>query len=200
MRILVLLVQFSDHVGRQLPPRSHFVDLCNDEIAPYLISQSFGRLNVEGCDVHDWQTVQDTEAVFADGRMGLKSSGEVAKLFEPVLDALDVAGEIDWSAHDRDNNGKMDIVLAIHSGFAAEQGIGKKCNAPDSLDRVVSQGHMGQNDGWINSSGLIQLSSFAVASAFDRVCDETNWASMGVMTHEIIHTFRTLPSAFDHHD
>lgn len=122
--------------------------------------------------------------------MGKTGTRKVAQMFEPVLDQLDAQGTIDWSLYDSDNNGKLDLLLVIHSGFAAEQGIGGRCGAPDPMNRIVSQGHMGQNNGWWDGSLSVQVSGFALASAFDRVCDESNWASMSVMTHELLHTFR----------
>lgn len=192
-RVLVILVQFPDHKGRTLPERSHFEKLCRDEMTPYLQHQSYGQYQIIDCDVKDWEVTTKNEAAFAGGVSNLKPTVQAAEFFLPVLDKLQAKNAIDWNKYETDGDGQIDALLVYHSGYAAEQGLGKSCGATHPSTRIFSQGHRASNNNfWYGNKGgpqLARVSGFAIASAFDRVCDGVATpATMGVMTHEWIHT------------
>lgn len=184
---LILLVRFTDHLERDLPPREHFQTMCEDQIKPYFVEQSYGQYNIE-CDVKDWMDTDNTEAFYSAGNSNWQGSDLAASFFVPVLNQLDASG-IDWTPYDVDFDGNLDAVLVIHSGFAAEQGNGAECGLPDPLSRIHSQGHAA-SQAWTSASFTTYLSGYAIAPAFDRMCPGRP-ASMGTMTHEWIHTFNT---------
>lgn len=189
--MIVLLVRFTDHKDRVLPEKEHFEQLCNEEIVPYLYHQSYGTYKAE-CDVFDWEDTNNTEAFYADGVSNLKATHEASMMFHSVLTKLDGQNKIDWSKYDVDQNAKIDSLLVFHSGYAAEQGHGVGCGENPPQNRIFSQGHKGSNFGWMNKDGSTRISGFALASAFDLVCEGTaKPATMGVMTHEYIHQVRS---------
>lgn len=196
-RALVVLVRFTDHTTRDLPPVEHYETLCRQEIAPYLHQQSYGQYVVEDCDVFDWRTTDNTERFFADGVSGFKKSDEASAFFEPVLTQLDSEGLIDWLKYDLDRDGVVDSLSIIHSGYAAEQGLGSSCNEPHPIHRIFSQGHRSSMNGWTDPINYISVGGFSISSAFDRVCLHARPASMGVWAHEWIHTFGELSTQLE---
>lgn len=190
-RPLILLVRFSDHVNRTLPPRSHFLTLCGS-MQRYFWQQSYGKYSIQ-CNVTDWIDTDNTEAHYAAGIRGFQNSLVGSRFFDPVLTKLDQSG-MDWSLYDKDEDGLLDTVLVIHSGFAAEAGSGAACNANAPENRIRSQGwtYSSVFNSWANPSKTIRLYGYAVASAFQSVCDLKSYASMGVMTHEWLHTLGAL--------
>ena len=189
-KILVLLVAFADHADRELPPLSYWETVFNEKIKPYFLEQSYGAYDIT-FHIEDWRTVPENEAYYAGGVSNAKDSLEASKMFEPVLDQLAEEG-MDFFDFDGDNDGYLDNVIVIHSGFSAAFPGGEKCgNGPQ--DRIRSQGHTGGKgpnyDSWADPKWGLQLSSYAIASTWERVCNFNNWAGMGVITHEWIHTF-----------
>lgn len=195
-RVLVLLVRFTDHGDRALPPPSHFQQLCDDNIKPFLAAQSAGRYSITACDVQEWIDTDNTEAFYAGGFSNLQESNLAAAMFVPVLKKLEQEHQDwDWTTlYDADIDGNLDAVLVFHSGHAAE--LGSNCGNDPALpgDRIWSQGHRGSDSAWMKSDYSIGLSGFAIASAFHS-CDEEG-ANMGTPTHEGIHTFGT-PDLYD---
>ena len=64
---LIVLVQFPDHTkDRTLPPRAYFQTMCEQNIAPYLLQQSYNQYNVT-CHVQDWKMTNNTESYFSEG-------------------------------------------------------------------------------------------------------------------------------------
>ena len=199
VKLLVLLVQFTDHTtDRTLPPKSHFESLCQNQILPYLQQQSYQLYTLSGCTVMDWATTDNTESYYSYNTGNLVGSDQASSMFLPVLRQLDQSGAIDFSQYDLDYDLTIDALLVIHSGYASEQGSGSACQANAPQNRIVSQGHFSSNPSvWTSQSGLYNIGGYAIASAYNRVCPGTaHWATYGVMTHEFIHTFNT-PDLYD---
>jgi M6 family metalloprotease-like protein len=192
-KALVLLVRFTDHVDRELPTREYFADLCDAHIKTYLSEQSYGQYNVN-CDVRDWANTDNTEAYYAAGVANYQGADLSAAMFVPVLNQLDGGGTMDWSTYDANQDGYIDALLVIHSGYASEQGDGSSCGAAAQNDRIYSQGHS-ISMAWSNANYATSVSGYAISSAFTRLCPGT-WAKMGLMTHEWIHTLGT-PDLYD---
>jgi M6 family metalloprotease-like protein len=186
---LVLLLRFSDHANMDLPSREYFQKLCDEQIKDYMNKQSYGKYEIVTCNVKDWMTTDNTEAFYANGERGLRGSVDTTLMFQPLLTNLDQAGE-EWTQYDSNRDGVIDAVLVIHSGYASEQGPGPGCGAPDPMNRIYSQGHMGSS-AWLSQNGLATLGGFAIASAWDRVCVDRP-AGIGIMVHEWTHTFGAI--------
>jgi M6 family metalloprotease-like protein len=193
--VLILLVRFSDHTDRELPPLSYFESLCNNNIVPYYSTQSYNQYVISACNVQDWITTDNTEAYYAQNNGNLVGSLLASAMFVPVLRQLDSQG-FDFSQYDLNYDLNIDSLVVIHSGYASEQGSGTECGANSPQNRIVSQGHQSSENVWTSSSG-ISLSGYSIASAFDRVCPGTaTWSTWGVPTHEWTHTLGT-PDIYD---
>jgi M6 family metalloprotease-like protein len=193
--VLILLVRFSDHGDRELPPSSYFQSLCSDNIVPYFATQSYNQYVISACNVQDWITTDNTEAYYAQNNGNLVGSQLASAMFLSVLRQLDSQG-FDFSQYDLNYDLNIDSLVVFHSGYASEQGSGSECGANSPQNRIVSQGHQGSDNVWTSSSG-VGLSGYSIASAFNRVCPGTaTWSTWGVPAHEWTHTLGT-PDLYD---
>lgn len=126
---LIVLVQFPEHSNRTLPPPSYFQNLCNTEIVPYLLDQSYQQYLIKDCDVLPWRVTNQSQAYFANGESNMKGEDRAADFAAPVLDQWDADDSIDWSKYDRDGDGLLDAVMLVHSGWSAEMLEGLECGA-----------------------------------------------------------------------
>lgn len=183
---LIVLVQFPNHISdRVLPDPSYFQELCDTRIKSYFSQQSYGKYNIEKCVVQPWKFTFNTESFYAEGVANQKGPDYSVELAVPVLDAWDEDETFDWGQFDANNDGDLDAVLILHSGYGAEQRQENFCGAADPADRIQSQG-FNASTAWVGDSG-IKLSGWAMASAFETVCSDQP-ATMGVMVHEWLHS------------
>ena len=190
-KLLVLLVKHADQADRVVPPREYYDTLCNGKIREYFLEQSYNQYDVS-CVVQDWKVLATDEAAAAQGKSGALDTLQASKFFEPVLKELSDS-EFDFFQFDSDGDGFLDNVLVIHSGFSsATPGTGS-CGENPALNRIRSQGHTGSTNlfsqAWMDPVWELQLSGYVIASAFERLCNFEKFAGMGVITHELIHTF-----------
>ena len=207
IRALVLLVKFPEHDidVLPLPTREYFDTMCNTQIVPYFQKQSYGRYNIVACDVQEWKETDYSQEFYSSSLSNLVGSEFASDFFIPVLEQLDVNNTngqtFDWTIYDTDQDGTLDAVIALHSGFGAEYRNIGDCNISDFNNRIHSQGHNDSSgdwydetvDGyqpWTNSDNTISLSGYAIASVYDFICTDTP-ATPGVITHEWIHIFGT---------
>jgi hypothetical protein len=190
--VLVLLVQFTDHQDRVLPPKEYYEELCNGSgpsetnavgsISEYFNQSSYGQFNIN-CEVMDWRLTSNTEDFYAQGKSGLVGSDRGQDFFRPVLDEIEAASDqfyfFGLDGQIGDNNGQIEIVV-LHSGYAAE-GIGTDCYGRGRDDRIWSQGHQGTDNGWTTSDKNFAVTGYTVASALDPKDDcAGGGAKMGV--------------------
>jgi hypothetical protein len=124
LKVLVLLLRFTDHADRALPPVSYFETLFNGKgpsdinpvgsIREYMSSNSFGKYNVT-FDIQPWATTANTEAYYSGGESGLRGAEKGQEMIKPLLDALDNQG-YNWASLDSDGWGDLDHLVVIHSG------------------------------------------------------------------------------------
>jgi hypothetical protein len=197
---LVILVQFTDHQGRNLPSVDHIKELCDGtgqsgvnpagSIAEYFAQQSYGKFNVE-CDVQDWRLTDNTEDFYAGGVRGLVGTLEGQDFFTPVLDEI-AAEKIDEDPFyfinlDGDANGAIELIV-LHSGYAAESSQ-TDCYGRDTNDRIWSQAHIGISGGWETPGQFsLEVLGYTVASAldFDDDCSGTEGAKMGKSNRTVV--------------
>jgi M6 family metalloprotease-like protein len=103
------------------------------------------------------------------------------------LDRLDQNG-IDWSQYDIDQDGVLDAVVVLHSGYGAELK-GEDCNTKrDYVSRIWSHAYANSFNSWTSADGKYRVGGYVVASAFRDRCGSEP-ARIGIMTHEFMHTF-----------
>lgn len=104
IRILVVLLRFSNHADRALPSRDYFDEMFNgnnvSDINPvgsvkeYMRYSSLGKYRVQ-YDVRDWHTAPNTEAYYSQGQYGLLGNVKIQPMFYTAMDAIDASG-INW--------------------------------------------------------------------------------------------------------
>lgn len=207
VRNLVVLCKFSDHTfGTHTRPESDYDTLFNaiggsPALAPtgsvkdYFLECSYGVLTLNST-VLAWVTLPQTEAFYANSQNGL-SLGYPRNAQGMVEDALKAADAIvNFGQFDMDNDGYVDAIDIIHSGFAAETGGG------------------GGNWIWSHRWALFQLPGGQFTSSdlnangvavkvFDYHTEAALWGTsgtailrVGVIAHETGHFFG-LPDLYD---
>lgn len=183
-RVLVFLMKFSDHANRQVPDKYEYQILWNLRIRAWIVQNSYGAYDAF-FEVKDWFVSNNSEKHYSFGQ-----SGRVAALqesFWPMLEQLDADPNWDWSRYDADGNKKLDNLIILHSGYAAEEGGSDCTNGREYLERIWSHAFSDSN-GWKNSAKTIEVEGYMIASALDLTCDAIP-SKMGVMTHEYLHTY-----------
>jgi M6 family metalloprotease-like protein len=113
--------------------------------------------------------------------------------FRPLLQKMDDNG-FNFNKFDQDNDGTLDMVVFLHSGYPAELQ-NKDCfTGATYLDRIGSFASSSFYDGWRSTTG-IQLGSYVVAAAYRGFC-HSNVNRLGTIVHEFIHTFG-IPDLYD---
>lgn len=198
---LVVMVRFSDHVGRTLPSVADVDVLFNavggdpalaptGSIKDVYFENSYGQMTLNSLvnpGIGDWITVSNTEAYYANGNSGDSTLWQALK---EALDTLDAV--IDFNDYDLDNDGRIDSIAFIHSGYGAEWGStdvfgGSQANRIWS-HRWAIQPQWNSNDG---------------VSVFDYHISPGVWSTsgsaigrIGVIAHETGHFFG-LPDLYD---
>ncbi|MEO0016985.1 MAG: hypothetical protein RLZZ522_268, partial [Verrucomicrobiota bacterium] len=131
---LVILCQFSDHDATKIRSQADFDTIFNTvgghaTLAPtgsvrdYFSEASYGTVTLQSTVVA-WVTLPQTEAYYAAGTNGTKGAYPTNSQ-GMVKDALDLADAlVDFGQFDGDNNGYVDAIDIIHSGYGAETGGG----------------------------------------------------------------------------
>lgn len=184
-KVLVLLVQFSDHTGRPMIDKTDVELMWNTLIPEWFDENSHGNYEIEAVVV-DWVVSDNTEQYYSFDRSGI--TVDFQKAAYPALDALDNTEGWDWSIFDVDQDGRLDSVVITHSGYGAET------VSTDEYDTEYTQriwAHAFAFSGsvaWTSKDGSVSMSGYTVASAFDSDKDTTP-AKIGLTVHEYMHTF-----------
>jgi M6 family metalloprotease-like protein len=70
--------------------------------------------------VIDWITAEETDQYYSQGQRGIVRESQ--QMAWNALDNLDSRPDWDWSKFDLDNNGDIDSLVIIHSGYGALEG------------------------------------------------------------------------------
>lgn len=201
---LVVMIRFSDHVGRPLPSVADVDVLFNavggdPSLAPtgsvkdVYFENSYGQMNLDSYvnpGVGDWITVSGTEAYYANGQSGDST------LWQALREALDILDTyIDFRDFDTDDDGRIDSIAFIHSGYAAERS-GNDSYGTSQANRIWSHR-------WVISP---QWNSNDGVSVYDYHISPGVWGlsgsdigRIGVIAHETGHFFG-LPDLYDTDD
>ena len=191
-------MQFSDHVGRKMPSSATVQKLLTSDetssaegitptgsIKSWMTYNSYGKFKFEAEVIPTWITTDNTEKHYAYGKSGL--TVDTSQSFFPVLDKLDNDG-FDFSRFDADNDGKIDVVLVMHSGYAADIG-GLDCsNKRPDVDRIWSHAMASPGKTKWQSKKNPNLTSglYSFAAVFRGTCHERP-ARISVIIHEFMH-------------
>ena len=201
VRVMVLLVQFPDHVERSLPPVVEYEELFNGEVASdiiptgsvakYIEDNSYGAFRIEA-EVMDWVVTDMTEEEYSFGESGV--TVEFGQAMYPALDHLERQG-FDFSRFDLNDDGMIDSIVLLHSGYAAEIG-GVDCESgADVTNRIWSHAITNRDVNWKSKTSGIRTNSYCVSSGLQGRCG-ADVARLSVITHEFLHTLG-LPDLTD---
>lgn len=207
VRNLVVLCRFADHAtGAHTRPQADFDTLFNapggdPALAPtgsvrdYYAETSYGTMTLQSTVVA-WVTLANNEAYYADGKDG--TGGTYPKNAQGMVkDALDLVDPlVNFGGFDQDNDGYIDAITIIHSGYGAETG-GGGGNWIWSHRWALWQVPGGQwTSGDNNSAG-------AKVKVYDYHTEPALWGTsgtdivrIGVICHETGHFFG-LPDLYD---
>jgi len=201
IKSLVVMIRFSDHVGRTLPSVADVDVLFNavggdPSLAPtgsvkdVYFENSYGQMTLDSYvnpGIGDWITVSNTEAYYANGNSGDSTLWQALK---EALDAIDAV--VDFNDYDADNDGRIDSIAFIHSGYGAEWG-GNDAYGTSQANRIWSHRWAIQPQ-WNSNDGV---------SVFDYHISPGVWGTsgssigrIGVISHETGHFFG-LPDLYD---
>ncbi|CAB9526476.1 Pre-pro-metalloprotease PrtV [Seminavis robusta] len=184
INVLVLMIRFSDHVDRELVPKSLVDTFWETKVPQWMEANSQGRYGIKAT-VIDWITTDNTEEYYSFGKRGIVLESQ--KMAWPILDKLDNRPNWDWSQFDLDGNGRIDSLVIIHSGYGAETTT-TDCFGADFNNRIWAHAFSGTSQrSWQSKDGKIKVAGYTVASAFDEDCG-TVPAKIGLTVHEYMHT------------
>lgn len=198
IRNLVVLIQFSNHVGRVLPSSADINVLFNapggdpllaptGSVRDVYLQNSYGQMELNS-DISRWVTVSGTEQYYANGVSGDST------LWEALREALDqLDGTIDFSQYDMNNDGYIDSIAFLHSGYGAEWGQ-TDIDGTRSADRIWSHRWSIQNSAWTSAEG-VTVSDYHISPALWGYSG-SSIGRIGVIAHETGHFFG-LPDLYD---
>ena len=198
IRNLVVMIRFSNHIGRALPSPGDVDVLFNaaggdpvlaptGSIRDLYLQNSYGQMELNS-DVSAWITVSGSERYYANGQSGDST------LWEALREALDKLDQtLDFSQYDANNDGFIDSIAFLHSGYGAEWG-GTDVDGTGSADRIWSHRWDIQNPSWVSNEG-VQVSSYHISPALWGTSG-SKIGRIGVIAHETGHFFG-LPDLYD---
>ncbi len=200
---LVVMVRFADHQARPLPSAGDMNVLFNAtaadaRLAPtgslkmVYLENSYNKV-VLNSTISDLITVSKSEAYYANGQSGS------SRLWEALREALGILdGQLNFADFDGDNDGYIDSVTFVHSGYAAEWG-GTDAFGAHYDDRIWSH-HWAIQPAWNSQDRNAQN---ALVKVFKYHINPGLWGRsgsaigrIGVIAHETGHSFG-LPDLYD---
>jgi len=177
IKVLVLMIQFPDHSGRNLISRDDVEALWKGEIANWFQVNSQGLYAIEPV-VIDWVVTDKTEKEYANGQRGITI--DLAQAMVPALDKLDNDPDWDWSSFDSDQDGFLDSVAMMHSGISAVVTPDPDCFGQEQNDRIWPHAWANTGNTWTNKDDSLRLNGYVVASVFDGICDDAVMLTPGL--------------------
>lgn len=203
LKNLVVLLRFSDHASRNVPPVADVDVLMNaaggdPNLAPTgsvrdcFLENSYGQLSLDS-NVMYWITLPNTEAYYANGNSGLTTKTHEALKF--ALDTLDADPNFQFADFDQDSDGNIDAITFLHSGYGAEFG-GTSADGANYVNRMWSH-KWGISGGWTSTDG-VRVSTYHISPGIWGTSG-TTIGRIGVICHETGH-FLGLPDLYDGND
>ena len=203
LKNLVVLLRFSDHASRSVPPTTDIDVLMNapggdatlaptGSVRDCFLENSYGQLSIDSTVAY-WVTLPNTEAYYANGNSGLTTKTHEALKF--ALDTLDADSNFNFTDFDQDNDGNIDAITFLHSGYGAEWG-GTSADGAAAVNRMWS--HKWAISGAWFSSENVRVYDYHISPSIWGTSG-TNIGRIGVICHETGH-FLGLPDLYDGND
>jgi M6 family metalloprotease-like protein len=174
---LVIPLQFADHndTSRWLPTQQELTALFNNDgpnatVAPsgsvkdVFRTLSHGKLDL-AADVMDWIPLSQPESFYAAGKRGYNAT-YLHQALREALDYLETSVKLDFSQYDVNQDGLIDSILFVHSGYAAEFG-GISEDGAYFMDRIWSHtwNLQGSSNGWTSATSGVKVHNYPMVSA-----------------------------------
>ena len=197
LKNLVVLIRFADHNSRPLPSQADIDTLMNavggdPALAPagslrdIYLNNSYGALTIDSTVVA-WATVSQDEAYYANSNSGLTS-----KTWEALTEALDIVDTtVNFDDFDQDNDGYIDAITFLHSGYGAEWG--GTAGGAHYTDRIWSH-KWGISGTWQSQEG-VRVYNYHISPGIWGTSG-SDIGRIGVIAHETGH-FLGLPDLYD---
>ena len=199
---LMIPMKFANHDNRNVPTSADLTILMNNdgphELCPtgsvrdVFLASSYNQL-ILNTTVAPWVTLPNTEAYYANGNSGL--TPRTHEMIKYALDALDAAN-FDFTEFDTDNDGFIDAIGFLHSGYGAEWG-GTAADGAYYKDRIWSHAWtLSSLPGgkWTSDSGKSVVDYHISPSLWGTSGNDIG--RIGVIAHETGHFFG-LPDLYD---
>ena len=200
---LVCLIRFQDHSGRTLPSKQQITNLMNQEgggddcptgsVRDIYLENSYGTFDLTSV-VTDWYDCSLTEAQAAGSD---SATGDDSRLDECLYECLEQAAvDFDFADFDSNNDGEIDAIAFLHSGFGAETG-STDCHGTSSANRIWSHKFSFEyfTQGVYSSNG-VSVPEYHISPAVWGTCG-SEIGRIGVIAHETGH-FLGLPDLYDY--
>jgi hypothetical protein len=191
LKVLVLLMRFSNHEDRELPTPDQYHGVFNSPVSDPLYAEpgsvkNFLEVNSGDSleidfDIMPWKTTDNTEAFYSYNISGV--TRDFGQSLHAVMDQLEADG-VDFSDYDLDGDGKIDVIMLLHSGYQAEVGNIDCYTGALTPQRIWSHAIANPTKIWTSPSSGIQTDNYAVGGAMRGVC-RTRLPAIGVITHEV---------------
>eukprot|EP00536_Pseudo-nitzschia_multiseries_P001084 jgi/Psemu1/180155/e_gw1.13.92.1 len=192
---LVVLLQFRDHEkARRKLPHHEELERLMDSFTDVYLENSFGKLTIESTIVPEWYITEYDESWYAEGKSGTTNLHEAMR---EALDFLEENDVVDFLDYDGNEDGYVDSVTFLHSGYGAEHG-GMDCKDQDYRNRIWSHqwqlfgDREGNNVGpWATNSTdytgeSTKVWNYQMVSALHGVCGDAI-TPVGALAHEFGH-------------
>jgi len=195
---LVVLIRFADHVDRSLPSVANVNALFNapggdpvvaptGSIRDLYLKNSYSQFILDSA-VQAWITLPQSEAYYANGQSGDSTLWQALRY---ALDQLDAT--INFNDFDANNDGQIDAISFLHSGYGAEWG-GTDAYGTHYSNRIWSHRWVIQQPAWTSTEG-VKVSDYHISpSVWSTSGNEIG--RIGVIAHETGHFFG-LPDLYD---
>ncbi|KAG7359169.1 M6 family metalloprotease domain containing protein [Nitzschia inconspicua] len=200
LRNLVVLIRWSDHQNRVLPSKENIDILMNHQgphplcptgsVRDVYLENSYGALDLQST-VTDWIPINNTESYFANGNSG--RSQRIREAIRYALEYLDKNDLVDFDYFDEDQDGYMDSITFLHSGYGAEFG-GTDQFGTFYTNRIWSHKWGLYDIPFVTQSGVEVLEYHISPSLWHRV--GVSIGRIGVIAHETGH-FLGVPDMYD---
>ena len=193
LKNLVVLMRFADHEERTIPSREDIDILMNSvggdpSLAPtgsvrdVYAQSSYNQLTVDST-VYQWVTLPQTEHYYADDQNGF--SNVFVEALHDALDIIDQDPNFSFRDFDNDEDGTIDAITFLHSGYGAEWS-STDCYGSSGSQRIWShKWTMPSRLHWYSSDN-VRVNKYHVSPAVWGTCG-SNIGRIGVIAHELGH-------------
>ena len=144
--------------------------------------------------VTEWIDVPYTEKYIGNGKYGVGYSDGVFRLGMAIRAALDIAADtINFADFDGDNDGEIDAITIIQSGYGAE--FAEEDCYTDNLPKDRIWSHKWSLGTWTDPETGTQVKDYHISPALWGSCG-SNIGRIGVIAHETGH-YLGLPDLYD---